>query len=638
VAKPGWFSTGLVLASWFDAFLVGGLFDRTEVSAGSGPTNYTLSAASGTFAATGTGANLRHTYRIASSSGAYAHTGTSATLFVTPANPWTHINTTALTYDASAAVVVAKPANVAAGHLLIAPFDYDQAQEPISGPSGWTEIGTRRRHGTTGLYKLSLWYKIAGASEPANYTWSQNAAGGGCAAAIGAYSGVDQTTPVDVVNSASNTTSNPTVTSITTTVANTLLFFACADETGGTYTPPSGMTERFDIFGCTAADKTQTASGATGDVSITHGTDQTAAFLAAFRPASGATGYILPAGSGSFTETGSVAALKYARRVGAAAGSFATTGVSSSLEYGRRIAVASGAYVQTGTIAALRQTRRVAATGVTYSAAGPPATLRVGHTLAAGSAAYNATGAPIALAYGREVVAASGIVVLTGQQASVRVVRKVTAASGTFAATGTAAGIRATWKILVGAGAYGLTGSAANISKISGYAILANSGSFSLTGSSATIRQFRKVAASGGVITVSGTAAGCRLSRKVAANTRVFVAAGSAASLRIGRRIAALSGTQTLAGQGVTLRAHRRITVNAGVQHTMNGSPATLVYLVWRPSAFPSEQYTCEMSPEKSSSTVLMSGATSTIISPMRVSTILVESGVKSVIVESELL
>lgn len=140
----------------------------------------------------------------------------------------------------------------------------------ISAPAGWTQEQTAGY----GNGALNAWQftKVAGASEPANYTFT-SAEIADIVASISAYSGCDTTTPVNVKGQQTNTSSTSvTAPSITTTVANTMLVGHFSTEFDTSFTPPSGMTERSDQvsgggladFTSEAADEAFAAAAATG--------------------------------------------------------------------------------------------------------------------------------------------------------------------------------------------------------------------------------------------------------------------------------------------------------------------------------------------------------------------------------------
>ena len=160
------------------------------------------------------------------------------------------------------------PAGTQAGDVMIATITTRPANsvptnnnaKTVCGPPGWTLLRDTTNDagggtGGTGL-RLQTYYRVATGGEPASYTWYTQVnnpylppatvfvSGAG---AIASYSGVDTATPIDI--DGGNTTANSyshTGNSITTTVANTMLFANHTFLSGDTWTPPAGMTERVD--------------------------------------------------------------------------------------------------------------------------------------------------------------------------------------------------------------------------------------------------------------------------------------------------------------------------------------------------------------------------------------------------------
>lgn len=115
----------------------------------------------------------------------------------------------------------------------------------ITAPAGWTLINVRST-GTSGseITQATYW-RVIGAGEPANYTWSWSgtlrAAGG-----ILEFSNVETSNPVDVAGSlGQNTRTNIIAPSQSQTTGNAMLvaFFASAYNT--TQTIPAGMTREY---------------------------------------------------------------------------------------------------------------------------------------------------------------------------------------------------------------------------------------------------------------------------------------------------------------------------------------------------------------------------------------------------------
>src|SRR4030095_2296709 len=91
-------------------------------------------------------------------------------------------------------LVLPRPAGVATGDVLVAVVDVVGAPA-VTAPAGWTQVrsdisGT----GTTSLLQAVYWH-LAGAFEPATWTWAL-ATAHGASGGILAYSGVDTASPI----------------------------------------------------------------------------------------------------------------------------------------------------------------------------------------------------------------------------------------------------------------------------------------------------------------------------------------------------------------------------------------------------------------------------------------------------------
>jgi hypothetical protein len=188
-------------------------------------------------------------------------------------------------------ITIAKPSGTASGDVLIAGISFETGTDEtsITVPSGWTLVHRVDNSKDAGL---AVYRTVAGGSEPASYAWtfaqSRSLSGG-----IMAFTGVDNTTPIDVESgqaTAQNTThATPTV---TTTQANTVLVTHFAMPQNATWTPPTGMTEQYDVPETSRGDSlegdtmTQAAAGATGAKTATASTsDLGVTHILALRPA-----------------------------------------------------------------------------------------------------------------------------------------------------------------------------------------------------------------------------------------------------------------------------------------------------------------------------------------------------------------
>jgi hypothetical protein len=174
------------------------------------------------------------------------------------------------TNTAVSTLVLPKPASTQAGDVLIASLDARGAPS-VTAPAGWTLV--RKDVNGTAMVKATYWH-VAGAAEPAGYTWTFSAK----PAAVGTvldYAGVSTSAPVQASGATVTTTNSLSIgaPSVTTTTPNSLLLGLFGLARAGTITPPSGMAERTDVtspaglaFQSTGetADQLQAAAGPTG--------------------------------------------------------------------------------------------------------------------------------------------------------------------------------------------------------------------------------------------------------------------------------------------------------------------------------------------------------------------------------------
>lgn len=183
------------------------------------------------------------------------------------------------TTSSATSLNVTKPAGTVEGDLLIAFMVANRAATSITPPSGWTsaflEVGTANR-------TYAIYYKVAGPSEPANYTFTIDVTGG-IAIGMARVSGIDQLDPIeDVQYTNSDSTHTVTAPSLTTTVDGCLIFRSAFQSWNGTYGAWSdtALVELWDIrhssvgnnLGGTVstAQGTQLTAGATGTASATN--------------------------------------------------------------------------------------------------------------------------------------------------------------------------------------------------------------------------------------------------------------------------------------------------------------------------------------------------------------------------------
>lgn len=223
-----------------------------------GPYTVTVSDGSLSFAQTGGDFNL---------SGIEIHSVTASTA---PANSVIvhRASSNAANGSGSSSLTLQKPSGVLLNDVMVAHVVAGGAgSTTITPPAGWNFI---RRNNSTSDVASAIYYKVAGDSEPASYTWTLSpstvAAGG-----IAAYYNVDVTDPIDAHSGQYNDNSPnmiaPSVTTVTT--GERLLFISGIELGSGTVTAPTGMTPRWTTSGgqrlSYLADMAVPASGPTGN-------------------------------------------------------------------------------------------------------------------------------------------------------------------------------------------------------------------------------------------------------------------------------------------------------------------------------------------------------------------------------------
>lgn len=187
---------------------------------------------------------------------------------------------TSLATDTS--LVINAPSGTSDGDFLIAHIARNYTTlvgATITPPSGWTLLLTN----SSGAMDSWVYYKFAGASEPSSYTWTLGATGTvaqSCGGDIHRITAVDTSTPIDVSATAAlgvaTGDADPDSPSVTTTVANTMVFAFLAHDHGAvshTHTPDTGQEEKQDynstastgdFLGMHTMIKVYSATGATG--------------------------------------------------------------------------------------------------------------------------------------------------------------------------------------------------------------------------------------------------------------------------------------------------------------------------------------------------------------------------------------
>jgi hypothetical protein len=131
----------------------------------------------------------------------------------------------------------------------------------------------------------------------------------------------------------------------------------------------------------------------------------------------GGTVYTLTAGTGSYTSSGTAAAIIAIRNLPAGTGSYTSSGTAAAAKVVRNLTAGTGSYSSSGTGAAAKAVRK----------------------LSAGTGTYTYTGTPAVMFKGKGIAAGSGVYASSGTAASIIVLRKPTFGTGSYSYSGTAA-------------------------------------------------------------------------------------------------------------------------------------------------------------------------------------------------------
>ncbi|HEV8471102.1 MAG TPA: IPT/TIG domain-containing protein, partial [Candidatus Limnocylindria bacterium] len=159
------------------------------------------------------------------------------------AGPVTLRSTSTLTPAAATnTYTIPTPAGVVANDVMVAALSLNGGGA-VTAPTGWTLI----RNTNKGSVRLWSYYRVAGASEPASYTWKSGQVVAGVAG-IAAYIGVDPLNPLNGSSGATGSNNKATAPAVTLTAPSVALLLLTIDGTfSGSVTYPAGFTQRWAL-------------------------------------------------------------------------------------------------------------------------------------------------------------------------------------------------------------------------------------------------------------------------------------------------------------------------------------------------------------------------------------------------------
>jgi trimeric autotransporter adhesin len=152
------------------------------------------------------------------------------------------------------ALTISKPGTVAQNDVMLAQITYAIGSGVnVTAPSGWNLIRTDTSGSNPNNIGQRVYYKVAGASEPASYTWTLNNSPRKATGGISVYRGVDTTNPVVGDNGGIGTSNTPTAPSVTTTARTTQVARLFGTLANTTLSTPTNASERYERANTNAA-------------------------------------------------------------------------------------------------------------------------------------------------------------------------------------------------------------------------------------------------------------------------------------------------------------------------------------------------------------------------------------------------
>jgi outer membrane biosynthesis protein TonB len=186
-------------------------------------------------------------------------------------------------------LTIGLPAGTSSGDVMVAHMTVQPAGNVITAPAGWNLV---IRQDSGSLISTATYVKVAGATEPASYSWTFGTAGQEASGGIASYIGVDTTTPIDASQAQYNAaSSNVDNSGVTTTSANDMLVYAVGVIAAVTVNVPTGFTEKWRTSSNseTMSEMSQQLLASVGATGTIHGTLNSAntniTMLLALKPA-----------------------------------------------------------------------------------------------------------------------------------------------------------------------------------------------------------------------------------------------------------------------------------------------------------------------------------------------------------------
>ena len=428
-------------------------------------------------------------------------------------------------------LILTKPAGTTTGDLILAVVQVFFASSSATPPSGWS---TAVSVGAT--YKLYVFWKIAGASEPTTYTFTTTTFSEGNTRTYRGYGAINGTSSFEVDSGTVVTYTLPAVTETFVSGERYVVFGTSYNGYQWTTESPSLGNLFFNsgtyislnigdvVLG--SAPGIQTLNWNAGDSSL-------AMLGVVIKPVVAPVGYTLLAATAAFATTISALTPKVARKISLNTAALSLAPNAVAAKTGRQLALATAGFTlaPSSTTSTVRRKAALAsaAFGLTPSALTPG----VGRKLLAATAGLSFTPSSIAPAVGRSIGLGSAAFGLTVSAATGGTGRRISANAAAFGLTASAIVPKVARKLPLATASFGLAPNNITI----GFGLIAGTAAFSLAPSGVTGAISRKIIAAKAAFGLTPSALKGTAGRNLPAATAAFSLAPSSIVPKVARKL-----------------------------------------------------------------------------------------------------
>lgn len=172
----------------------------------------------------------------------------------------------------SGSITIPAPSGIQEDDLLISFISGRQggggAPDSVNDPSGWNAISTTNSGDSAGETTGHWAWRIAGDSEPSDYTWTYSGGSLRAAGRVIRVNGADISDPIEAFDVSTGSSNTATAPSVSVDAPDSVLFYLAGNSGGNTLDAPSGMTSLDGLLNQSSATVRHFQRGAHEDVAL----------------------------------------------------------------------------------------------------------------------------------------------------------------------------------------------------------------------------------------------------------------------------------------------------------------------------------------------------------------------------------